>query len=244
MDFHEPRSRVFLTFLSLPRGIIHGQTKIRHIKGADIYERVNLVQLDWIQGDCWVLTEGCALLSAILVRCVLKCSCSSAASLSRHNTWHPSKSTAPATYLCVSVHGCQVQRRVSSTRSHVYIHRCSILLGVGQQLGDQLGFALLGRPVEASEARHKVSLGHEAGFHSEQGLQAFPEAVWGAQHPLVLQGVEGHRGTVFISGWGEDWYRISVTSYWVPDARAAVDQGPPDLQREEHGRLTCFVSHR
>ncbi|TNN52814.1 hypothetical protein EYF80_036988 [Liparis tanakae] len=55
--------------------------------------------------------------------------------------------------------------------------RYSVVLGEDQQLGEQLCFALLGRPVEAGEAGDKVSLGHQARFHSEQGLQAFPQAI-------------------------------------------------------------------
>lgn len=157
----------------------------------------------------------------------------SAASLSRCNTRRPTTTTVSATHLYVSVHGRQVQRCVSSTRSHVYIHRYGALLGEGQQLGEQLGFALLGRPVEAGEAGHKVPLGHQAGLHGEQGLQAFPQAVRGAQHPLVLQWVQGHRGAVLVGGRGEDRCRVPVAPHRVPQTRTAVDQRPPDLQGEE-----------
>ena len=137
------------------------------------------------------------------------------------------------THLCVSMHGCQVQWRVSSTWSHIYIHRYSVVLGEGQQLGEQLGFALLGRPVEAGEAGHKVSLGHQAGLHEEQRLQALPQAVWGAQHPLVFQWVQGHWGAVVVGGRGEERGRVSVAPHWVPETWASVDQRPPNLQRTE-----------
>lgn len=117
------------------------------------------------------------------------------------------------------VHGCQVQRGVSGAGPHVQVDGDGVLLGEGQQLGQQLCFALLGGPVEAGEAGHKVPLGEERGLHGKQGLQAVPQAIRGAQHPLVLERVQGHQGAVLVGGrGGEEGGRVTVALHGVADA--------------------------
>lgn len=138
-------------------------------------------------------------------------------------------SARDSAHLGVPVHGGQVQGGVSGAGPDVQINGDGVLLGEGQQLGQQLRFALLGGPVEAGEAGHEVPLGHECGLHGQQRLQAVPQAVRGAQHPLVLQRVEGDGGAVFVGGGGEEGRRVAVALHGVAHARTAADQRPADL---------------
>lgn len=126
-----------------------------------------------------------------------------------------------------------MERGVAGAGPHVGVNGDGVLLGEGQQLGQQLRLALLRCPVEAGEAGHKVPLGNQSGLHGQQRLQAVPQPVRGAQHPLVLQRVEGHGGAVVVGGRGEEGGGVAVALHRVAHAGPAADQGPADLRGAE-----------
>jgi len=91
----------------------------------------------------------------------------------------------------VSLQGGQVQGgEPAAGRGDVYVDGIALLLGVGDDLDEALMVAVLGKPVESSEARHKVFPGQQAGVQVQQPDDVVRIALGHCQQPLVLQGIQ------------------------------------------------------
>ncbi|KAG7235418.1 hypothetical protein INR49_002729 [Caranx melampygus] len=91
-------------------------------------------------------------------------------------------------HLHVIVHGCDVQRRVAAVGADINADGDVVLFGKVNDERQELGLAVLGRPVQAGEAGDEVLPQKEAGLLIEEGLQTAPLPIRSAHHPLVLQG--------------------------------------------------------